>query len=228
VPLLEHFSLRIRKGETVAIVGPTGAGKTTLSALIPRFYEISDGRITIDGTDIRRFTQQSLRKNIGIVQQDVFLFNGTIRENIAFGRIGATDAEIENAAKFANLHDFITQLPNRYDTVVGERGVKLSGGQKQRIAISRIFLKNPPILILDEATSSMDNQNEKAIQASFDRLAKDRTTLVIAHRLQTIENADRIVVLAHGKIKEEGRHKELLALGGVYANLYRAQSEQDA
>lgn len=228
LPLLEHFSLHIAKGENVAIVGPSGAGKTTLSALIPRFYDISQGRITIDGTDIRRFTQKSLRKNIGIVQQDVFLFNGTIRENIAYGKIGADDAEIEKAAEFANLHDFIMQLPDKYDTVVGERGVKLSGGQKQRVAISRIFLKNPPILILDEATSNMDNQNEKAIQSSFDRLAKNRTTLVIAHRLQTIENADRIIVLADGKISEEGTHKELLTLGGVYANLYRAQSEFDA
>ncbi len=184
----------------MAIVGPSGAGKTTLCSLIPRFYEITSGKILIDQTDIRNFTQESLRRNIGVVQQDVFLFNGSVKDNIAYGRVEASDDEIIQAAKFSNLHEFIMELPNGYDTIVGERGVKLSGGQKQRVAIARTFLKNPPILILDEATSSLDNENEKIIQQSFDNLAKNRTTLIIAHRLQTIENAGRIIVMSKGAL----------------------------
>ena len=221
--LLNNFSLKINPGETVAIVGPSGAGKTTLCSLIPRFYDVDSGAIKIDGHDIRTFTQESLRKNIGIVQQDVFLFNGSIKDNIAYGKVSASDDEIVQAAKFANLDAFIMQLTNGYDTIVGERGVKLSGGQKQRVAIARTFLKNPPILILDEATSSLDNENEKIIQESFDKLAKDRTTLIIAHRLQTIENAQRIIVMHKGEIIEEGTHTELIDKGGIYARLYNAQ-----
>ena len=224
VPILQDFNLNIKKGETVAIVGPSGAGKTTLCSLIPRFYEITGGSIRIDGTDIRDFTQESLRRNIGVVQQDVFLFNGSVKDNIAYGKVDSSDDEIVQAAIFANLHDFIMELPNGYDTIVGERGVKLSGGQKQRVAIARTFLKNPPILILDEATSSLDNENEKIIQQSFENLAKNRTTLIIAHRLQTIENAGRIIVMSKGSIVEEGTHKSLIQKNGIYAKLYNAQS----
>ena len=224
VPILQDFNLNIKKGETVAIVGPSGAGKTTLCSLIPRFYEITGGSIRIDGTDIRDFTQESLRRNIGVVQQDVFLFNGSVKDNIAYGKVDSSDDEIVQAAIFANLHDFIMELPNGYDTIVGERGVKLSGGQKQRVAIARTFLKNPPILILDEATSSLDNENEKIIQQSFENLAKNRTTLIIAHRLQTIENAGRIIVMSKGSIIEEGTHKSLIQKNGIYAKLYNAQS----
>ena len=224
VPILQDFNLNIKKGETVAIVGPSGAGKTTLCSLIPRFYEITGGSICIDGTDIRDFTQESLRRNIGVVQQDVFLFNGSVKENIAYGKVDSSDDEIVQAAIFANLHDFIMELPNGYDTIVGERGVKLSGGQKQRVAIARTFLKNPPILILDEATSSLDNENEKIIQQSFENLAKNRTTLIIAHRLQTIENAGRIIVMNKGTIIEEGTHTSLIRKNGIYAKLYNAQS----
>ena len=184
---------------------------------------MDSGAIKIDGHDIRTFTQESLRKNIGIVQQDVFLFNGSIKDNIAYGKVSASDDEIVQAAKFANLDAFIMQLTHGYDTIVGERGVKLSGGQKQRVAIARTFLKNPPILILDEATSSLDNENEKIIQESFDKLAKDRTTLIIAHRLQTIENAQRIIVMHKGEIIEEGTHTELIEKSGIYARLYNAQ-----
>ncbi len=227
VSILNDFNLKVKRGETVAIVGPSGAGKTTLCSLVPRFYEVSEGSIEIDGKDIRKFTQESLRRNIGVVQQDVFLFNGTIKENISYGKVGASDEEIIQAAKFSNLHDFIMELPNEYDTIVGERGVKLSGGQKQRVAIARTFLKNPPILILDEATSSLDNENEKIIQQSFDQLAKNRTTLIIAHRLQTIENAQRIIVMNKGKIVEEGTHHSLIAQNGVYAKLYAAQKAED-
>ncbi|MBM7615634.1 ABC transporter ATP-binding protein [Alkaliphilus hydrothermalis] len=223
--VLTDINLSIKPGETVAFVGPSGGGKTTLCSLIPRFYEIDQGSLKIDGTDIRRFTQKSLRNNIGIVQQDVFLFSGTIRENISYGRIGATDAEIIEAAKMANAHEFIMSLEKGYDTYIGERGVKLSGGQKQRISIARIFLKNPPILILDEATSALDNETEKVIQESFVKLSESRTTLVIAHRLATIRHADRIMVLTEDGIVEEGCHDSLLQDAGIYAKLYQSQFE---
>ena len=218
--VLSHFSIDIGKGENVAIVGPSGAGKTTISNLIPRFYDISEGEILLDDVDIRKITQHSLRSNIGVVQQDVYLFGGTVAENIEYGRIGATREEIEEAAKAAGAHEFICELPEGYDTYVGERGVKLSGGQKQRISIARLFLKNPPVLILDEATSALDNENERLVQASLERLAKGRTTIIIAHRLTTVRNADRIVVLFRDGIKEQGTHDELLALNGEYAKLY--------
>lgn len=221
--VLQDISFEIKAGETVAFVGPSGAGKTTLCSLLPRFYEVNGGSIKIDGTDIRKFTQRSLRENIGIVQQDVFLFSGTIRENIAYGKTDATDEEIIEAAKLANAHDFILSLENGYDTYIGERGVKLSGGQKQRISIARIFLKNPPILILDEATSALDNETERVIQESFQKLSESRTTLVIAHRLATIRHADRIMVLTDEGIVEEGSHRELLAVQGIYARLYETQ-----
>ncbi len=221
--VLEDINFYVAAGETVAFVGPSGSGKTTLCSLIPRFYEIDKGSIEIDGTDIRGFTQKSLRENIGIVQQDVFLFSGTIQENIAYGRINATDEEIIEAAKLANAHDFIMSLENGYNTYIGERGVKLSGGQKQRISIARIFLKNPPILILDEATSALDNETEKVIQESFIKLSESRTTLVIAHRLATIRHANRIMVLTEEGIVEEGSHRALLENDGLYAKLYRAQ-----
>ncbi len=224
-PVLDDFNLSIRPGEKIAIVGQSGAGKTTLCSLLPRFYDVSDGAILIGGTDIRDYTQFSLRKNIGIVQQDVFLFSGTIKENIGYGDINATDENIRRAAKFANLDEFIKTLPHGYDTMVGERGVRLSGGQKQRVAIARTFLKNPPILILDEATSSLDNENEHFIQESFDMLAKNRTTIIIAHRLQTIENAERIIVMNKGRIVEEGTHEELLKKNGAYSALYSAQKK---
>lgn len=221
--VLENINLTIRPGETVAFVGPSGGGKTTLCSLIPRFYEIEQGRILIDGIDIRQVTQKSLRENVGIVQQDVFLFYDTIRENIAYGRIGASDAEIIAAAKRANAHDFIMELEQGYDTFIGERGVKLSGGQKQRLAIARMFLKNPPILILDEATSALDNEAERVIQQALNELSRDRTTLVIAHRLATIRGADRIVVLTDEGIVEQGSHAELMEQAGAYARLYSAQ-----
>jgi ATP-binding cassette subfamily B protein len=221
--VLRNIHLSIRPGETVALVGPSGAGKSTLCSLIPRFYDVNEGRILMDGRDIRTIQIRDLRENIGIVQQDVFLFGGSIRENIAYGNINATDEEVINAAKLANAHDFILQLPNGYDTYTGERGVLLSGGQKQRISIARIFLKNPPILILDEATSSLDNENEQIIQQSFDRLSKSRTSLVIAHRLATIRGADRIVVLTDDGIVEQGTHGELFANHGLYRRLYDAQ-----
>ncbi|WP_206931374.1 ABC transporter ATP-binding protein [Roseococcus thiosulfatophilus] len=219
-PLLRGLDLHIPAGRTVALVGPSGAGKTTICSLLPRFYEVTGGRITIDGTDIRDMTQESLRGNIGIVQQDVFLFAGTLRENIAYGRLGATEAEIRDAARRARLDDVIADLPQGLDTVVGERGVKLSGGQKQRLAIARIFLKNPPILILDEATSALDTVTEAAIQGALAELAAGRTTLVIAHRLGTIRNADRIIVVTEQGIVEEGTHAELVAAGGVYQRLH--------
>lgn len=221
--VVSHVDLTIRAGEAVAFVGPTGAGKSTLCNLIPRFYEIQSGSLTIDGTDIRRMTQESLRRNIGIVQQDVFLFSDSVRDNIAYGRIGASEAEIVAAAKLANAHEFIEKLPDGYDTFIGERGVKLSGGQKQRIAIARIFLKNPPILILDEATSALDNETEQKIQAALVELAKNRTTLMIAHRLATIRRADRILVVTEDGIAEEGNHEQLLAKQGIYHRLYQAQ-----
>ncbi|WP_426958040.1 ABC transporter ATP-binding protein [Muricoccus radiodurans] len=223
-PVLRGVALTIRAGETVAFVGPSGAGKTTLLSLLPRFYEVTEGRITVDGLDIRDMTLASLRGNIGIVQQDVFLFGGTMRENIAYGRLGASDAEIEDAARRARLDAVIAALPDGLDTVVGERGVKLSGGQKQRLAIARIFLRNPPILILDEATSALDTETERAIQASLAELSLGRTTLVIAHRLATIRDADRIVVVDAGGIVEQGRHAELVTAGGAYGRLHAAQA----
>src|SRR5579871_4205403 len=217
--VLQDIDLTIHPGETIAFVGPSGAGKTTLCSLLPRFYELDAGRITIDGIDITQMTLASLRRNIGIVQQDVFLFGGTIRENIAYGRLEATEEEIWEAARRARLDDMILQLPEGLDTVIGERGVKLSGGQKQRMAIARMFLKNPQILILDEATSALDSETERAIQASLAELAVGRTTLVIAHRLATIRNADRIVVVDETGVAEQGRHEELMAAGGLYQRL---------
>ncbi|WBV44478.1 ABC transporter ATP-binding protein [Pseudoroseomonas cervicalis] len=222
-PVLEGVELAIRAGETVAFVGPSGAGKTTLCSLLPRFYEVTGGRITIDGIDIRRMTLASLRAQIGIVQQDVFLFAGTLRENIAYGRLGASEADILDAARRARLDGVIANLPDGLDTVIGERGVKLSGGQKQRLAIARIFLKNPPILILDEATSALDTETERAIQQSLTELAQGRTTLVIAHRLATIRDADSIVVVDQSGIVARGRHEELVAQPGLYQRLHSVQ-----
>ena len=218
--VLRNIDLEIQPGETVAFVGPSGAGKTTLCSLLPRFYDLDQGRISIDDIDIQDMTIASLRRNIGIVQQDVFLFAGTIRENIAYGRLDASEDEITEAARRARLIEMIEALPEGMDTVIGERGVKLSGGQKQRMAIARIFLKNPPILILDEATSALDTETERAIQASLTELAVGRTTLVIAHRLATIQNADRIVVVDETGLAEQGRHEELLAAGGIYRRLH--------
>ena len=222
-PVLSGIDLSVAAGETVAFVGPSGAGKTTLLSLLPRFYEVDAGRITVDGHDIRALTLASLRRQIGIVQQDVFLFAGTIRENIAYGRLDASEAEIAEAARRARLETMIADLPAGLDTVIGERGVKLSGGQKQRLAIARIFLKNPPILILDEATSALDTETEAAIQQSLTELAEGRTTLVIAHRLATIRHADRIVVVTQAGIAEQGRHEELLRADGPYRALHEAQ-----
>jgi ATP-binding cassette subfamily B protein len=222
-PVLKSVDLTIRAGETVAFVGPSGAGKTTICSLLPRFYEVDAGTISIDGIDIRKMTLESLRSQIGIVQQDVFLFSGTVRENIAYGRLDAPDADIAEAARRARLDDVIAAMPEGMETVIGERGVKLSGGQKQRLAIARMFLKNPPVLILDEATSALDTETERAIQASLAELARGRTTLVIAHRLATIRNADRIVVVDETGIAEQGRHEALLAQGGIYRRLHEAQ-----
>lgn len=221
--VLSHVSLHVAPGETVAVVGPSGGGKSTLCQLIPRFYDVSGGAVRIDGQDVRTLCQSSLRRNIGIVQQDVFLFAGTIYENIAYGRPGATREEIEEAARKAEIYDDIQSMPNGFDTYVGERGVMLSGGQKQRISIARIFLKNPPVLILDEATSALDAVTEAAIQRSFDALSKGRTTLIIAHRLSTIRSAGRILVVNEARILEEGTHAELMDRGGAYAALYQAQ-----
>lgn len=221
--ILDGINLSIRAGETVAFVGPSGAGKTTICSLLPRFYDVNEGRITVDGMDIRDMTLQSLRRNIGIVQQDVFLFAGTIRENIMYGNLKAAEEQIWEAARRASLEEMISQLPDGMDTVIGERGVKLSGGQKQRLAIARMFLKNPPILILDEATSALDTETEAAIQQSLSELAIGRTTLVIAHRLATIKNADRIIVIDESGIAEQGGHAELIAAGGIYSRLHQAQ-----
>jgi ATP-binding cassette subfamily B protein len=221
--VLNEIDLTIHAGETVAFVGPSGAGKTTLCSLLPRFYEVSAGKIIVDGIDIRDLTLSSLRKQIGIVQQDVFLFSGTMRENIAYGKLGASEHDIWLAAKHAQLEELIYSLPNGLDTVIGERGVKLSGGQKQRLSIARMFLKNPPILILDEATSALDTETEKAIQESLAKLSAGRTTLVIAHRLATIKNADRIIVVNKDGIAEQGSHEELMAEGKGYRRLYEAQ-----
>ncbi len=221
--VLRHLDLTIPAGQKVAIVGPSGSGKTTLCHLVPRFYDTTEGRILVDGQDITAVSLSSLRRQVGIVQQDVFLFPGSFRENIAYGRFDATPAEIEEAARRANIHDFILAQPQGYDTLVGERGVRLSGGQKQRIAIARVFLKNPPILILDEATSALDNTTEQLIQAALDQLCQGRTTLVVAHRLSTIKGADKIVVLTEEGIQEEGTHKDLLEQSGLYAQLYNSQ-----
>ncbi len=219
--VLTHLNLDVKAGESIALVGPSGGGKTTLCSLIPRFYEATSGKILIDGVDVASVTLKSLRENIGVVAQDVYLFSGSIRENIAYGNNDATDEEIKNAAILAGAHEFISSLENGYDTYVGERGVKLSGGQKQRISIARVFLKNPPILILDEATSALDNESERLVQQSLEKLAKGRTTFTIAHRLTTIRNADRILVLTENGIEESGTHAELIESGGIYSELYR-------
>lgn len=224
--IIDGLDLRIPAGKTVALVGPSGGGKTTLCHLIPRFYETAGGTITVDGMDIKDISRLGLRKNIGMVAQDVFLFGGTIKENIAYGNLDATDEEIEEAAKKANIHDYIMTLEDGYDTQVGERGVKLSGGQKQRISIARVFLKNPPILILDEATSALDNATEMLIQRSLEQLSKGRTTLVVAHRLSTIKNADEIIVLTSDGVAERGNHQQLLEKDGIYAGLYKYQFKQ--
>jgi len=223
--VLHRVNIHVTAGETVAIVGPSGAGKTTLCSLIPRFYEIEEGSIEVDGLDIRRATIASLRAAVGLVQQDVFLFSGSVRDNIAYGRLDASDEDVERAAAAANALDFVRSLPQGFDTLVGERGVKLSGGQKQRIAIARMFLKDPPILILDEATSSLDTMSELAIRESLDSLSKGRTTFIIAHRLATVRHAKRILVLTDEGIVEEGCHDELVARKGVYWRLYNAQVE---
>ena len=222
-PVLEHITLHVRPGETVAVVGPSGGGKSTLCQLIPRFYDVTGGRVLVDGQDVRELKQHDLREHIGIVQQDVFLFAGTIYDNIRYGRPDATEAEIIEAAKKAEIYDDILEMPDGFQTQVGERGVMLSGGQKQRVSIARIFLKNPPILILDEATSALDTVTEARIQSAFDALAQGRTTLIIAHRLSTIRSAGRIVVIDGCGIAEEGTHEELMAKGGEYAKLYQAQ-----
>ena len=222
-PVLSNVSFDIPAGRSIALVGPSGSGKTTICSLLPRFYDITGGQITIDGKDISRLTLESLRNQIGIVQQEVYLFCGTIKENIAYGKPGASMDEIIDAAKKANIHEFISELPDGYDTFVGERGTRLSGGQKQRISIARVFLKNPPILILDEATSALDNESERYIQKSLEDLSKNRTTITIAHRLSTIRNADEILVVADTKIAERGSHKELLEKDGIYAHYYKMQ-----
>ena len=218
--VLSHVSIEIPAGKSVALVGPSGGGKTTICSLLPRFYDVTGGRVTVDGQDIRSLTLKSLRSQIGVVQQDVYLFSGSIRDNIAYGKPDATEEEIIEAAKCANIHDFIMELPDQYDTFVGERGARLSGGQKQRISIARVFLKNPPILILDEATSALDNESERWIQRSLEELSKNRTTITIAHRLSTIKNADEIIVITENGIAERGTHETLLEKNGIYAGYY--------
>ncbi len=224
-PVLADIDFHIEAGKSIALVGPSGGGKTTICSLLPRFYDIDQGLITIDGKDIRKLTLHSLRKAIGIVQQEVYLFTGTIKENIAYGKPGASDEEIIAAAEKANIHDFILSLPQGYDTFVGERGTRLSGGQKQRISIARVFLKDPKILILDEATSALDNESERHIQKSLEELAKNRTTITIAHRLSTIRNADEIIVISENGLAERGNHEALMKQDGVYAKYYRLQFE---
>lgn len=219
-PVLSHVSFEIPAGKSIALVGPSGSGKTTICSLLPRFYDVTEGRVTIDGNDVRKLTLESLRSQIGLVSQDVYLFGGSIKDNIAYGKPDATMDEIVDAAKKANIHDFIMELPDKYDTFVGERGTRLSGGQKQRISIARVFLKNPPVLVLDEATSALDNESERFIQKSLEELAKDRTTITIAHRLSTIRNADEILVVADCGIAERGTHEDLLARDGIYARYY--------
>jgi ATP-binding cassette subfamily B protein len=221
--VLKNINITIPAGKTIALVGPSGGGKTTLCHLIPRFYEVKEGSIKIDGRDIKEYKLKSLRQNIGLVQQDIFLFAGSIRENILYGRTDAAEEELIQAAKNAKIHDFIVELPDGYDTQVGERGVRLSGGQKQRISIARVFLKNPPILLLDEATSALDNETEIRIQQALVHLSKGRTSLVIAHRLSTVKNADRILVLTENGVAEQGTHEELMELGGIYSGLYKSQ-----
>ena len=221
--VLEHINMKIGRGKKYALVGPSGGGKTTICHLIPHFYDIQEGEILIDGKDIREYTMESLRRNIGIVQQDIYLFNASVRDNILYGRLSATDEEVIEAAKRANIHDYILQMPQGYDTEIGERGVRLSGGQKQRLSIARVFLKDPSILVLDEATSALDNTTELMIQQSLDELCKGRTTIVVAHRLSTIKNADEIAVISRGQIVEQGTHEELMEKNGEYAALYRLQ-----
>lgn len=221
--VLKNLSLDVKQGEKFALVGPSGGGKTTICHLIPHFYDIQQGTILIDGRDISTITRASLRRNIGIVQQDIYLFNASVRDNILYGRLDATEEEVIEAAKRANIHDYIMSMENGYDTIIGERGVRLSGGQKQRLSIARVFLKNPAILILDEATSSLDNTTEILIQQALDELCKGRTTLVVAHRLSTIKNADEIAVISGGKIVEKGTHEQLMEQNGIYANLYKLQ-----
>ena len=221
--VLNHVNLDVKAGEYLALVGASGVGKTTLCSLIPRFYDVTSGSIKVDGVDIRDMKLESLRNQIGIVQQDVYLFAGTIMENIRYGKPGASDEDVIRAAKRANAHEFIMSFPDGYNTDIGQRGAKLSGGQKQRLSIARVFLKNPPILIFDEATSALDNESEKVVQRSLEELAKDRTTFVIAHRLSTIRNAQRILVLTENGIAEEGTHEELMKQNGVYESLYQYQ-----
>ena len=222
-PVLKNINLTVKKGETFALVGPSGGGKTTICHLIPHFYDINQGQILIDGQDINKMTRDSLRKNIGIVQQDIYLFNASIKDNILYGRLDASEEEVIEAAKRANIHDYIMSMPNGYDTQIGERGVRLSGGQKQRLSIARVFLKNPPILILDEATSALDNTTEILIQQALDELCKGRTTIIVAHRLSTIKNADEIAVISEGSILEQGTHDELMNQHGMYEHLYNLQ-----
>ena len=226
-PVLNHIDLHIPAGRTLALVGPSGAGKSTFCSLLPRFYDVTQGAIRIDSRDVREYTLDSLRRNIGVVQQDVYIFNSTVRDNIAYGKPDATDAEIEAAARQAHIHDFITGLDAGYQTLVGERGIRFSGGQKQRIAIARVFLKNPPILILDEATSSLDNESEMLIRQALTELSRNRTTLIIAHRLSTVKNADEIIVLTEDGLAEHGSHAELLQQNGIYARLYNLQFEEN-
>ena len=225
--VLKDVSLTIKEGQTFALVGPSGGGKTTLCHLIPHFYDIQEGEIRIDGHPLKDITLASLRGNVGIVQQDVYLFNTSIRENILYGRLSATEEEVIEAAKRANIHDYVMSLPDGYDTVIGERGVRLSGGQKQRLAIARVFLKNPPILILDEATSALDTATEVLIQEALDELCVGRTTIVVAHRLSTVRNADTIAVVSDGQITELGDHDTLLEKNGLYASLYRRQFHEE-